>query len=879
MKQRLLDTRLGRAAHRAHCRFRRLLKDTHHHYACLLPMRTGAVSGLLLKLFFKGISLTPKQTAVFGTLPPESVIVLVNKRESRFERLFYYTRYRETGHPVPTIAFDQRTWIWQPVSRIIRIALSRIDSVLSSGRLPEPYGSGYLENELLTGRTALLSLTGRREFHRRFVEQKIDPLEFLIDMQEKTERPVFLVPHLMMFGKRPSKSAFRVSDIFFGSERHPGLIRKTLTLFRKPGQIFVEISEPLNLREYLALPLAQGRDRHHIALTLRRDLLSQINRHRQSIIGPVLKSRFELKQALLTSPRFGSFMNEIAISQGKSLQKIRQKANDYYGEIAAKYNPLVIQCFEAVLTWIIRNMFDGVLLDQPGLDRVKRMTVKGPVVLLPCHKSHIDYLMLSYVMYHNDMPCPHVVAGKNLSFWPLGPIFRSSGAFFMRRTFRDNPLYAGTFSGYVSKLLQEGFNIEVFIEGGRSRTGKLLSPRTGFVSILLDAVQSGACRDLILAPVFIGYDKVPEEKAYLHELEGGDKEPESLSQVIRARRLLKKRFGKIYIEFADPMVLSELLEVKELSLETTTPSERDAFCRYIGHRTINAINRVSVITPHCVMAASLLNCEKKRFAYETVADIAETYCRYLHFSGAKLADTLQLDPDRSLAQAFDAYLQRKYIEQISKEVDSSDPESRFQVVDSRRPGLEYYKNNGIAPFVPVAFTAISLLSLDAFQFASSDVHDVFRFLRDLFKYEFSYDLEKPPEFHVRRSIKSFIDDAVLMPHPTLPDTYNITAAGFRKLRLYAHFCRSYLEAYGVVADYLSQTPPEGLSASEHLKKIETHGARMLKRGGIELRETLSRITFKNALKFYNSRDIFGKDENAELAPYVTRINRFLGCFH
>ena len=169
---------------------------------------------------------------------------------------------------------------------------------------------------------------------------------------------------------------------------------------------------------------------------------------------------------------------------------------------------------------------------------------------------------------------------------------RSPGAFFMRRTFKGAPLYARVFATYVYKLLQEGFNIEVFIEGGRSRTGKLLSPKTGLLSILLDAYRNGACDDLILAPIFIGYDKVPEEKAYLHELEGGAKKPESLSQVIKARKVLKKRFGKIYIEFHDPLSLKDLLERNQLDLNTMDKDAMSAFCRNIGHRAINAINRI-----------------------------------------------------------------------------------------------------------------------------------------------------------------------------------------------------------------------------------------------------------------------------------------------
>jgi glycerol-3-phosphate O-acyltransferase len=173
---------------------------------------------------------------------------------------------------------------------------------------------------------------------------------------------------------------------------------------------------------------------------------------------------------------------------------------------------------------------------------------------------------------------------------------------------------------------------------------------------------------------------------------------------------------------------------------------------------------------------------------------------------------------------------------------------------------------------------MTILSLDAFQFSSRDLASGYRFLQDLFKHEFSFDLEKSPEFFLRRSIKSFIDDAVLMPHPTLPDTYNITSAGLRTLRVFAHFCRPFLEAYSVVVDYLEQHAAEGLSAGEHLKGIGSHGNRMFKRKDVGLKESLSRITFQNALAFFNARGIFGREDNTAISSYGAQIRRYLERF-
>ena len=238
-------------------------------------------------------------------------------------------------------------------------------------------------------------------------------------------------------------------------------------------------------------------------------------------------------------------MTHYAKNKKSPIYKIHKEADEYIDEIAANFNLSMIKILEVIVRWMINLMFDGVMMNESVLNKIKFMSLKGPLILIPCHKSHIDYLILSYILYQNNMQCPHIAAGKNLSFWPLGPIFRRCGAFFIRRTFRGAVLYSKIFAEYVHKMLEEGFNIEFFIEGTRSRTGKLISPKLGFLSILLNAYKNGACYDLIFVPVYVGYDRVLEESSYLKELEGEQKKSEDLSQLIKARKFLKKRYGKI----------------------------------------------------------------------------------------------------------------------------------------------------------------------------------------------------------------------------------------------------------------------------------------------------------------------------------------------
>ena len=851
------------------------LGETHLHFANFLPDHIGVFSALLLKTFFSRIRLDDEQITKLAKLPPSAILVFVNKYRSGFEFLFSYTRFKQKHLPYPQVGLNQRTFAWQPVVRLVRILFAQIDSLLCNRKVLTPHNSNYFETALKAGRVGFISLVDKRAFYRRFIKAKPDPIEQLIHLQQTTERPIYLVPQLMFFGRTPHRALPSIADVLFGPEQKPGSLRRVVTLFRKPEKVFVELSEPLSLYQFIRLPENQHRTAYYMALLVRRDLLSQVNRHRQSITGPVKKSRLEIKQAILTGESLQGFMDQYAESREAPILKVHKEAADYVDEIAANYSPGLINIYSPIVGQLINIMFEDVVVDQEMLNRVKNMSTKGPVIFIPCHKSHIDYLILSYLLYQNDMPCPHVAAGKNLSFWPLGPFFRSGGAFFLRRTFRGAPLYSKVFNAYLYKLLADGFNIEFFIEGGRSRTGKLITPKLGMLSMLLDAYKKGACEDLIFAPVNIGYDRVLEERAYVGELEGGKKEPENLSQVIRARKFLKKKYGKIYIKFDDPISLKELLVARGETLQEMTPKDFNTFCRQLGYRIINAIDHVGVATPHALVASAMLNCSKGRFGYDHLVDHIETYLSLLNAQQNTLADTLTVNPMKAVDQVLEDYLQRKHIEILEDNSESTPSPHAYRIKTQRRPLLDYYKNNAIGFFIPAAYTSLAILALDAFQFSARDVHGEYRRLQEFFKFEFTPKVNRSPEYLVRKTIKLFIDQAVLMPHSSLPDTYNLTSSGFRKLKSFAAFLKPYFESCWVVLNYLAQTPRGDHRRGEQLKKIMAKGNKMYKRREISRLEAVSKISFQNALELFTSRGIKGAEADKMIEAEQKAIQTYL----
>lgn len=853
----------------------RLLKGKRYYFSCRLPERTGFLTSWLLRLFYSGITLEEKQIRIVKALPEDAIIVYTTKFKSYFEFFFCHSRFPQKGLPGPEIGLNLRFIMLQPVSRLLRIILSQGYYLLRHFKLPHPYASGYIREALLSNRAAFFALGEKGGIYRRFVKSQQDPAEYLVRLQAAVQRPVYLVPLLMFFTNKPPRSRMNLLDAIFGSSLRPGKLRRMAIMFKNPGRVFVETAEPLNIQAFLASEAGQKKSTADIAQALRNRVLRRLNRHRRSITGPVLKSGWERKERILTSRPLADFIAQHAENRQIPIEKVRKKAAAYVDEIAARYNPAFIDVAANAVGWIINLMFEGVSVNIEGLDRVKAASQHGPLVLIPCHKSHIDYLILSYVFHNHNMPCPHIAAGKNLSFWPMGPIFRAGGAFFIRRSFRGAVLYSRVFAAYMHSLLEEGFNIEFFIEGGRSRTGKLILPKLGLLSILINAYKNGACEDMIFAPIFVGYDRVLEESAYLRELEGGKKEPESMRQVIKARKVLKKRYGRIYIRFHQPVSLQSILAQSSKPFDQMSSKEQNALVRNIGYRVINAINNVTVVTAHALVAAAMLNMPRPHFSRSSLMEDLATYLRYLKARGASLADTLRMDPERAAQSVIDAYIQRKFIECAVDNAKPPPDDGAYRIVENKRALLEYYKNNCVALFIPAAFTALAILEKEAFNFASSDLHAGYTFLEEFFKNDFAYDVEKTPEQFVRKTLKAFIDDSILAPHPALPDTYSLSSAGLRKLRLLAGFLKTYFEAYWVALGAISRRKTKHASGGINIKKIQARGSQLYKRGEIQRPEALSKIYFENAASYFHAHGISSSNDAEKITYYNQKIQRYL----
>ena len=360
-----------------------------------------------------------------------------------------------------------------------------------------------------------------------------------------------------------------------------------------------------------------------LARRLRWQLGGRIESEVRVVLGPPRKTVQRIQEEVLRSRRLVAEAKEIERAEKLTAQQIEKRARVALREIAADPKPWMFGFAQPIMSWVFRKIFDGIDVDVQGLEKVRAAARKGPLVIVPSHKSHIDYLVLSYVFLTHDLVPPLVAAGANLSFWPLGFFFRRGGAFFLRRTFKGDKLYGAVFRAYVRKMLRESFNIEFFIEGGRSRTGKLLAPKLGLLGMVVEAAldDDGAhARKAQIVPISIGYEKVIEEKSYAKEAAGGEKKKEDVAGLLKATRVLGAQYGRLNIQFDDPMPLGETLreygalaawdEEANIVVAAEEAQWKQATQR-LAHRIVYGIDRVTAVTATALAASALLASGKR----------------------------------------------------------------------------------------------------------------------------------------------------------------------------------------------------------------------------------------------------------------------------
>ncbi len=433
---------------------------------------------------------------------------------------------------------------------------------------------------------------------------------------------VQIVPVTILWGRAPSKQDSILKALFSETWRAPGRLRQALAVLLHGRQALLRFNAPLSLRELL-----QGEPEEARALRkLSRVLRVHFRRQREIAIGPDLSHRNTQVDTLLGAAAVRAAIAAEAAAKSIAIEEAERRARGFALEIASDYTYGVVRAFVLFLTWLWTRLYAGV--EVRNFETVARIAPGQEIVYLPCHRSHIDYLLLSYVVYQRGLTPPHIAAGANLNMPVVGPLLRRGGAFFLRRSFKGEPLYAAVFHEYLHLMIARGFPLEYFIEGGRSRSGRMLAPKAGILGMTVRSFLHGDTRPLIFVPVYLGYEKLLEGQAFLEELQGKPKRGESLWGLLGAWRLLGRRFGKVHVNFGEPLALAEFLDARHPGWrEGGDP--RAAWVRPViqdaAVELARRINAAAVVTPVNLVALALLATPKHTADAQALARQIEHY--------------------------------------------------------------------------------------------------------------------------------------------------------------------------------------------------------------------------------------------------------------
>ncbi|MBZ0145537.1 MAG: glycerol-3-phosphate 1-O-acyltransferase PlsB, partial [Rhodocyclaceae bacterium] len=414
---------------------------------------------------------------------------------------------------------------------------------------------------------------------------------------------VQIVPVTLLWGRAPDKQDTILKALFAETWRAPGRLRQFFAVLLHGRQALLRFGAPLSLRVLLEGEPDGARAVRKLARVLR----VHFRRQREIAIGPDLSHRNTQVDTLLESAAVRAQIAAEAAGKRISEAEAERRARGFALEIASDYTYGVVRAFVLFLTWLWTRLYAGV--EVRNFETAARIAPGQEIVYLPCHRSHIDYLLLSYVVYQRGLTPPHIAAGANLNMPVVGPLLRRGGAFFLRRSFKGEPLYAAVFHEYLHMMIARGFPIEYFIEGGRSRSGRMLAPKAGILGMTIRSFLRGDTRPLVFVPVYLGYEKLLEGQAFLEELQGKPKRGESLLGLLGAWRLLRHRFGRVHVSFGEPLALAEFLDARRPGWRAEGDARADWVRPLINDAAgelARRINAAAVATPVSLVALALL---------------------------------------------------------------------------------------------------------------------------------------------------------------------------------------------------------------------------------------------------------------------------------
>lgn len=438
-------------------------------------------------------------------------------------------------------------------------------------------------------------------------------LNILTEHELDAELDAQMIPVNITWGRTPTKEKDTANvGTVIADEESPTWLRKIFIVLFAGRDTLARFSKPMSFR-YMEDKHGSNEATAHKLIRIAR---FHFYRQTISVTGPRLMHRKQMFTAMFANPAIKKIIADEAISKNISEAEVKKQALAMMDEVAGDYRESMISVGSRVLTWLWKRLYKSI--EVSNASTVRNLAQEGhEIIYVPCHRSHMDYLLLTYIIAQEGLVTPRIAAGINLNFWPAGPIFRKAGAFFIRRSFKGNRLYSTIFREYLGLLFERGYSVKYYSEGGRSRTGRLLSPKTGMLAMTMQSLLRGIDRPLTLVPVYIGYEHVMEVGTYHKELSGSEKKSESVLGVFKAIKSLRN-YGKGYVNFGEPININKFLtdEVPDWKesinpIEPQKPKWLSPTVNLLAEKVMTNINQCAALNGVSLVALILHSTDNK----------------------------------------------------------------------------------------------------------------------------------------------------------------------------------------------------------------------------------------------------------------------------
>src|SRR5690348_13145957 len=698
-------------------------------------------------------------------------------------------------------------------------------------------------------------------FGRKRHRSPNEPLGQLVQSLEGLpERDIQIVPVSIYVGRAPNRESGWFSVLFSENWVMVGRFRRLLALLLNGRDTTVHFAAPVSLREVLAesgeLPPPR------FARKLARVLRTHFHRIRAAVIGPDLSHRRTVVDDVLRAEPVRAAIAATAAKEKISEAKAWRRAQKMMLEIAADYSHPVVRSVSFLLSNFWNKLYDGIAMHH--FDKARAAAPGYEVVYVPSHRSHADYLLLSYQLHMSGVVPPHIAAGVNLNLPVIGPILRRGGAFFMRRTFKGNAMYSVIFNEYMAQLIDRGVPMEYFIEGGRSRTGRLLAPRAGLLSMTVRAFLRAPRRPVLFQPVYIGYEKLMEGKSYAGELSGQPKEKETLFALLRGiGGLFKQRYGHVTINFGEPIELNPLLDAASSDWRSAS-ADPDSRPEWLGgvidqlaERIQVNVNRAADVNPINLLALTLLATPKHAMAEnDLLAQLELTKSLLLELPYSDRVTLTPTDPAGIIAYGE----QMGWIRRIKHPLgDVLDVEGEQAVL------LSYFRNNVLHLGAAAAWVACCFLNNRRMSRASVQRlgRIIYPFLQgELFlawdEEGFGTQLQATIDFFVRRGLLEPTGEGRMLERAPGQDD------SAYQLRIIARSLIQAFERYYIAIAALAKHGPHALTAAELETTCTLTAQRLSLLNELNAPEFFDKALFRGFIQKLRERRVVWTDEAGKL---------------